>query len=134
MNKQRYRLVGNFCVSLLIVGVTVLTVSNKAFKAQLVAASQTVTINPKNMIGIMYNIGTSRPPEVYSVGDPADPYDDVSNRRIGWGALSGGWAGLIAQFEADMAKGIKFIELDAPFGRWGWYLTEAGEPQCKTPT
>src|SRR3989344_4501480 len=134
MNKQRYRLVGNFCVSLLIVGVTVLTVSNKAFKAQLVAASQTVTINPKNMIGIMYNIGTSRPPEVYSVGDPADPYDDVSNRRIGWGALSGGWAGLIAQFEADMAKGIKFIELDAPFGRWGWYLTEAGEPQCKTTT
>ena len=86
----------------------------------LIAASQAITIDPRDMIAIMYNVGTSSPPRIYDIGDPNNPYDDVSNRRIGHGATSG-WDSVITKFEEDIANGIRFLELDAPFGRHGFY-------------
>ncbi|MBI2050124.1 MAG: hypothetical protein HYT35_01555 [Candidatus Staskawiczbacteria bacterium] len=103
---------------------------NCSLAPTLAAVSQSVTIDPKDMIGIMYNVGTSSPPQVYDIGNPNDIYDDVSNRRIGYGA-TGGWTSVINRFKNDIAGGAKFLELDAPFGRHGYYTATDGTTKAK---
>ena len=97
------------------------------------ANSQSITIDPRDMI-VFHYLGQSTPAVVYDAGDPNNPYDDISNRRIGGGVLTNGWDPAIQLFEQYMSNGVNKFELDNPFGAHGFYLNQSGTIVSKEST